>query len=66
MGSLKPFPIPLFVQQEDILVTGVVKATEQFTQRVHDDEVKRNRTRVCEIIAYLDKCTNEIEMADES
>ncbi|KAJ3071430.1 Dynein regulatory complex subunit 3 [Quaeritorhiza haematococci] len=51
--------------QEDTLLTGVQRDLAVVIQRIHDDEVERNRKRVAEIIAYLDKCQNEIEMAEE-
>ncbi|EGF76279.1 hypothetical protein BATDEDRAFT_92813 [Batrachochytrium dendrobatidis JAM81] len=52
--------------QEDELVTGVAKDQDQIIKKTHDDEVRRNRNRICEIIAFLDKTNQEIDNAEEN
>ncbi|KAJ3107631.1 Dynein regulatory complex subunit 3 [Phlyctochytrium planicorne] len=60
------FHLSQFDRQEDALVSGVAKDLELLVQKLHDDEIKRNRDRICEIIAFLDKCNGEIEQAEEN
>ncbi|KAI8915048.1 hypothetical protein BC831DRAFT_488112 [Entophlyctis helioformis] len=52
--------------QEDALVSGVVHDQEQVIKKIHDDEIRRNRDRISEIIAFLDKCNQEIDNAEEN
>eukprot|EP00842_Homolaphlyctis_polyrhiza_P002068 jgi/Hompol1/2862/HPOL_003040-RA len=52
--------------QEDALVSGVAHDQEQIIKKVHDDEIRRNRDRISEIIAFLDKCYAEIDNAEEN
>lgn len=52
--------------QEDYLVSGIAKDLESTIQKVNAEEHKRNRDRVTEIIAFLDKTQAEIESAEES
>ncbi|TPX55321.1 hypothetical protein PhCBS80983_g05416 [Powellomyces hirtus] len=55
-----------FDHQEDTLVTGVAKDLESIIQKTHEAEVTRNRDRVGEIIAFLDKCNVDIDLAEEN
>ncbi|KAH6601697.1 hypothetical protein BASA61_001901 [Batrachochytrium salamandrivorans] len=52
--------------QEDELVTGVIKDQEQAIKKAHDDEVRRDRERISEIIIFLDKTYQEIDFAEEN
>jgi hypothetical protein len=52
--------------QEDLLVTGCAKDQEKVVKDIHKAEVKRNRDRVGEIIALLDKCNSDIDAAEEN
>jgi hypothetical protein len=52
--------------QEDGLVTGIAHDQESIVKRVLNNEIKRNRERVGEIIAFIDKCNFEIEAADDN
>ncbi|KAJ1564306.1 Dynein regulatory complex subunit 3 [Cladochytrium tenue] len=52
--------------QEDGLVSGTARALDALTQGVHEAEVRRNRSRVCEIVALVERCTAEIEQAEEN
>jgi hypothetical protein len=49
-----------------MLVSGVAKDLETLTVKHHEDEVQRNRDRICEIIAYIDRCNAEVEQAEEN
>ncbi|KAJ3037779.1 Dynein regulatory complex subunit 3 [Rhizophlyctis rosea] len=60
------FRLGKFDQQEDALVSGVTKDLESVVQKTHDAEVQRNRDRVCEIVAFLDKVAAEVEQAEEN
>ncbi|KAJ3041156.1 Dynein regulatory complex subunit 3 [Rhizophlyctis rosea] len=60
------FRLGKFDQQEDALISGVSRDLESVVQKTHDAEVQRNRDRVCEIVAFLDKVTAEIEQAEEN
>ncbi|KAI9197072.1 uncharacterized protein BJ171DRAFT_562845 [Polychytrium aggregatum] len=60
------FRLGKFDHQEDYLVTGVAKDMEVVIQRIHEEEIKRNRDRVGEILGFLDKSNSEIEQAEEN
>ncbi|KAJ3191999.1 Dynein regulatory complex subunit 3 [Irineochytrium annulatum] len=66
INSSHDFHLSQFDRQEDGLVSGISKDLETIVQRIHDDEIKRNRDRICEIIAFLDKSNSEIELAEEN
>ena len=66
INSSHDFRLGKFDHQEDTLVTGISKTLEKTIQTAHDKEITRNRDRICEIIAFLDKCSSEIEGAEES
>ncbi|TPX36019.1 hypothetical protein SmJEL517_g01758 [Synchytrium microbalum] len=53
-------------QQEDTLVSGSAKDTEQVISGVHDEEIRRNRKRVIEIISFLGRLQQEIEAVEDS
>lgn len=53
-------------QQEDNLVSGIGKHLEVTVQEVHNNEVSRNRNKICEIIAFLDKAIADIDQAEEN
>ncbi|KAI9357346.1 hypothetical protein DFJ73DRAFT_821505 [Zopfochytrium polystomum] len=60
------FHLGKFDHQEDSLVSGISKDLETLTQKVHEREIQRNRDRICEIVAFIDKCNAEIEAAEEN
>ncbi|KAJ3072838.1 Dynein regulatory complex subunit 3 [Podochytrium sp. JEL0797] len=60
------FRLARFDHQEDLLVSGVGQELETSTKKLHDQEVQRDRDRVCEIFTFIDKCNNEIELAEEN
>lgn len=49
-----------------MLVTGVAKDLEKIIHKAHETEVARNRDRICEVIAFVDKCSAEIDNAEEN
>ncbi|KAJ3123148.1 Dynein regulatory complex subunit 3 [Nowakowskiella sp. JEL0407] len=53
------------LRNEDRLLTGTNRDQELVIQKAHEDEIQRNRDRICEINAFLDKCNAEIEVAEE-
>ncbi|KAJ3321556.1 Dynein regulatory complex subunit 3 [Boothiomyces sp. JEL0866] len=53
-------------QQEDGLVTGLAKDLESIVKDMYSNEIKRNRDRVSEILALLDKSNAEIDFAEEN
>ncbi|KAJ3262588.1 Dynein regulatory complex subunit 3 [Boothiomyces macroporosus] len=53
-------------QQEDGLVTGLAKDLESIVKDMYAKEIKRNRDRVSEILALLDKTNAEIDFAEEN
>ncbi|KAJ3415179.1 Dynein regulatory complex subunit 3 [Chytridiales sp. JEL 0842] len=60
------FHLGKFDHQEDALVSGIAKDLETLTQKNHEDEIQRNRDRICEVIAFIDRCNAEIEQAEEN
>ncbi|KAI9094323.1 hypothetical protein DFS34DRAFT_243321 [Phlyctochytrium arcticum] len=66
INSSHDFRLGKFDHQEDVLATGVAKDLEKVIQAAHDRELARDRDRVCEIIAFLDRCNSEIELAEEN
>ncbi|KAJ3296348.1 Dynein regulatory complex subunit 3, partial [Blyttiomyces sp. JEL0837] len=60
------FHLSKFDHQEDNLVSGINKVLETLTQKLHDDEIQRNRDRICEIITFIDRCNAEIDLAEEN
>ncbi|KAJ3337137.1 Dynein regulatory complex subunit 3 [Kappamyces sp. JEL0680] len=52
--------------QEDLLVTGCTKDQERVVKEMHKAEIKRNRDRVGEIVALLDKCNADIDAAEDN
>ncbi|KAJ3276416.1 Dynein regulatory complex subunit 3 [Terramyces sp. JEL0728] len=53
-------------QQEDGLVTGLAKDLESIVKDMYQNEIKRNRDRVGEILALLGKTNSEIDFAEEN
>ncbi len=47
-------------------MSGVHKDLESCIQKIQNQEYKRNRDRVTEIIAFVDKTQSEIETAEEN
>ncbi|KAJ3159993.1 Dynein regulatory complex subunit 3 [Geranomyces michiganensis] len=66
INSSHDYRLGKFDHQEDVLVTGVAKDLESIIQKTHEAEVTRNRERVCEIIAFLDKAGADIDVAEEN
>ncbi|KAJ3020829.1 Dynein regulatory complex subunit 3 [Thoreauomyces humboldtii] len=66
INSSHDFRLGKFDHQEDTLVTGVARDLETIIQKTHELEVTRNRDRVCEIIAFLDKSSADIDVAEEN
>ncbi|KAI8834562.1 hypothetical protein BJ741DRAFT_565416 [Chytriomyces cf. hyalinus JEL632] len=60
------FRLGKFDHQEDALVSGITQELEMLTKKLHDDEVQRDRDRVCEVFTFIDKCHAEIEVAEEN
>ena len=52
--------------QEDNLISGVTNDQETVIKTMHTDEIHRNRNRIGEIIAFLEKSVAEIEWAEEN
>lgn len=52
--------------QEDALMSGVAKDLDTVIKQTQKTEIKRNRDRVNEIIAFLEKCYSEIDLAEEN
>ena len=65
LNASHDFRLARYDHQEDTLVTGSAKNTESVVTNSHEDEAKRNRTRLCAIITFLDKCQSEIEQIDD-
>ena len=59
------FHMSKYDAQEETLVTGVAKDLDAQIQRIHKQELARNRSRTIEIIQYVDKCLQEIDQAEE-
>ncbi|KAI8800945.1 hypothetical protein BJ742DRAFT_839578 [Cladochytrium replicatum] len=55
-----------FDYQEDTLVSGVQRDLEKDIQAAHEEEIRRNRDRVCEIISFMEKCRLDIEQAEDA
>ena len=51
--------------QEDVLATGVAKDLEKQIAKMHEQELKRNRNRVLEIIRFVETSLQEIDLAEE-
>ncbi|KAI8622252.1 hypothetical protein BC830DRAFT_1163028 [Chytriomyces sp. MP71] len=60
------FRLGKFDHQEDALVSGINQELETMAKGLHDDEIQRDRDRVCEIFTFIDKCNAEIEIAEEN
>jgi hypothetical protein len=54
------------VVQEDTLISGLNKHQENLIQKIHDEEAVRNRSRVSEIVEFVEKCMLEIDQAEEN
>lgn len=59
------FRIAKIDSQEDILVSGIAQEQEFVIRNIQNAEFKRNRARVGEICALLDKTSLEIEAAED-
>jgi hypothetical protein len=66
IASSHDFRIAKIDFQEDGLVTGIAHDQDTVVKKVQMDEMKRNRDRVGEIIAILDKTYAEIEAAEDN
>jgi hypothetical protein len=66
IASSHDFRIAKIDVQEDGLVTGIAHDQDTVVKKVQMDEMKRNRDRVGEIIAILDKTYAEIEAAEDN
>ncbi|KAI9138714.1 hypothetical protein BKA69DRAFT_1090274 [Paraphysoderma sedebokerense] len=53
-------------QQEEQLQTGIAKHLESMIQQVQQEEIKRNRERVIEVLSFIGRCNSEIETEEES
>jgi RNAse (barnase) inhibitor barstar len=52
--------------QEDALMTGVAKDLELVVKESQRSEIKRNRDRVGEIIAFCEKVHADIDLAEDN
>lgn len=66
INSSHDFRLAKLDVQEDILVTGCTADQDTVLKEIHKTEVRRNRERVGEIIALLDKCHADIDTAEEN
>jgi hypothetical protein len=66
IASSHDFRIAKIDFQEDGLVTGIAHDQDTVVKKVQMNEMKRNRDRVGEIIAILDKTYAEIEAAEDN
>jgi hypothetical protein len=66
LNSAHDFRLLKLDHQEDALMTGVAKDLETVIKSTQKEEVKRNRDRVGEIIAFIDKCNADIDLAEEN
>jgi hypothetical protein len=66
LNSAHDFRLLKLDLQEDILITGLVQELENTIRCTQKKEIKRNRDRVCEIIAFIEKCANEMDLAEEN
>ncbi|KAL7748036.1 hypothetical protein RI367_006582 [Sorochytrium milnesiophthora] len=51
---------------EETLNQGLARTTEITTQQVHDEEIKRSRDRVKEIVVFTESCLTELSVALEN
>ncbi len=66
LNSSHDFRLMKLDVQEDGLMTGIAKDLETIVKQHHKEEVKRNRDRVGEIIAFIEKCYVDIDLAEEN
>jgi hypothetical protein len=66
VNSSHDFRMMKLDQQEDLLSSGVAKDQETTIRDCIKAEVKRNRDRVTEIIAFCDKNYSDIDLAEEN
>lgn len=66
LNSSHDFRLAKLDAQEDALVTGIAHDQESIIKKIHSDEVSRSRTRVGEIIAFVEKSLAEIDLAEEN
>ena len=52
--------------QEDVLATGCARDQEVVLKDMQKTEIRRNRDRVGEIVALIDKCNSDIDLAEEN
>lgn len=62
----KDYRVSKLDAQEDVLSSGLAKDSDSIISKVQQDEVKRNRSRVAEILAFIDRCNLEIDNLDEA
>jgi hypothetical protein len=55
-----------FDRQEDLLIAGSNKELETTIATLQNEEIKRNRRRVEEIILFQQRCSSEIDAIDDS
>lgn len=66
IASSHDFRLAKIDLQEDALVTGIAHDQDWVVKKVQMNEIRRNRDRVSEIVAFLDKTNSEIEAAEDN
>ena len=52
--------------QEEAFNSGLAKAMDQVTSQVHAYEIDRNRAKLREILLFVERSQQEVEVAEES
>ncbi|KAI8816545.1 uncharacterized protein EV422DRAFT_545674 [Fimicolochytrium jonesii] len=65
INSTHDFRLAKFDHQEDTLVSGTARDLEHQLAHNHETELARNRARICEVCAFLEKCAAEVDAAEE-
>jgi hypothetical protein len=55
-----------FDRQEDLLIAGSNKELETMVASLQDEEIKRNRRRVEEIILFQQRCLSEADSIEDT
>lgn len=66
LSSSHDFRISQLDSQEDRFTNSVAMDQDDVIKTMQQQEIKRNRDRITEIIAFLEKSSNEIEQAEDN
>jgi hypothetical protein len=66
LSSSHDFRISQLDSQEDRFTNSVAMDQDDVIKTMQQLEIKRNRDRITEIIAFLEKSSNEIEQAEDN